>query len=83
MSKPKILSDREAALIVMGAIVAHGGEATEAELHAVLDWAIEARMDAAALQMALDGKIVVSARGGRIVYRKTTEDERERIVSAA
>lgn len=74
-----ILSDQEAALITFGAVLAHGGQATRDELRAVLDWATMARMDAAALDMALRGEIVVSAIRGKVAYRLTTEDEREQI----
>lgn len=82
MEERKLLSDREAVIITYGALLAHGGKATREELSAVMDWAIEARIDAAALDMALSGRIVVTAKGGEIAYRQTTPEEQRAIVEA-
>lgn len=82
MEEKKLLSDREAVIITYGALLAHGGKATRDELQKVMDWAIEARLDAAALDMALSGRIVVTAKGGEIAYRQTTLEEQGAIIEA-
>ena len=84
-----ILTDRETRALILSVLEARrlAGRpgATEDELEVVIDWATQTRLDMAALDLALDGKLLLDVRGGEVTFNlaKHLVRQREEVAGVA
>lgn len=67
--KSEMLSEEECKILIM-ALAEGQGTFTEAEVQKVMDWAVRQRVGAALLEGSLKGKLVISVKGGELLFKK-------------
>ncbi len=80
---PDPIPDGDVCKLIVCRLLGEGRGMTQAELEELVDWARDVRLDAAVLDLMLEGKLIARRNeSGEWVWRAATPEETRRILTA-